>query len=74
MSSKVIPTTSPFVSVKKVVLEFEAASASFVALRVKPDRRRQSQVDMPAALERRVTRQRSYAKEPVTNPTMALKP
>ena len=62
MSSKVIPTTSPFVSVKKVVLEFEAASASFVALRVKPDRR-QSQMDMPVALERRVALLPTYARK-----------
>jgi len=73
MSSKVIPTTTFLVSAKKVVLELKADSASFVALRVKPDRR-QSQVDMPVALERRAARQRSYAKEPVANPTMALKP
>jgi hypothetical protein len=56
MSSKVIPTTSSFVSVKKVVLELEVASASFVALRVKPDRR-QSQVDRPVARERRDAQQ-----------------
>ena len=62
MSSKVIPTTSPFVSVRKVVLELEAASASFVALRVKPDRR-QSQMDMPVTLERRVALLPTYARK-----------
>ena len=66
MSSRVVLTTSPFVSVKKVVLELEADSASFVALRVKPDRR-QSQVDMPVAHERRDARQSSYARKPASS-------
>jgi len=49
---KKICSASTVVSVKKIVLELEADSASFVTLRVKPDRR-QSRQSMSIANERR---------------------
>ena len=66
MPSKVVAPASPVVSVKKLLLELETDSTSFITLRVKPDRR-QMQLDLPVAFERRVARQTSYHKKPASS-------
>jgi hypothetical protein len=52
MPSKVVTPAFPAVSVKKLVLELDADSTSFVTLRVKRDRR-QFQLDVPNVMDRR---------------------
>jgi hypothetical protein len=52
------------ISVKKLVLELEVGSASFVTLRVKPDRRKLT-LDPPVLPERRTAFQ-PYARKPVS--------
>jgi hypothetical protein len=52
MPPKGLPSEFPVLRVKKLVMELEADSNSFVTLRVKRDRR-QAQMPLPAALERR---------------------
>ena len=62
MSSKVLSLDSPAVSVRTLVLELDADSASFITLRAKPDRR-QLHRDRPPAFERR----RPYTQKPASD-------
>ena len=64
MPSKEFSSAS-VVSVRKLLLELEADSTTFVTLRVKQDRR-QSAVDVPMALERREALQPTYDRKPVS--------
>ena len=63
MPSKAISLVAPVDSIDSVELE---ADSSFVTLRVKRDRR-QSQMNLPVAIERRGEWQGAYAREPASN-------
>ena len=66
MPSKVFSSQFPVLTVKKLVMDLEAESTSLVTLRVKRDRR-QFQMDVPAALERRGEQQQgAYVKKPAS--------
>ena len=65
MPSKENPHVSAVVSVKKLLLELETDSTSFVTLRVKPDRR-QSTANSWISVERRAALRPAFSGKPVS--------